>query len=247
MTNTEKGKLYISGIAVKEGISKNNRKYVAKELDKFAKTLKKRPIMKDHSGTTDSVIGKVTEASSIDNGKIVIYKGWVKGEDIIEKIKDGRISEVSIGAFSRRIVRDKEDENVMIPIDMEAMELSVTPIPGVNGTSVMPQENSSNYNINPAKINDNTQINTNTHKDESTVELEHFKEKESQELNNKKEHLKYNKMVDYKLIAELQTQIEALKKKTNVSNEDVSTSEDFDGYVMEQSESGRGYSFFKYY
>jgi len=140
---TGEKKINISGIAVREGISKNGRKYTAIELNKFAPTMIGRPILKDHYGATDNIIGKITHAESIDGGKLVRYEGWVKedGTNIIDKILDGRVSEVSIGAFSKRVVKDKEDENVLIPIDMEAMELSTTPVPGVTGTSLLADNN----------------------------------------------------------------------------------------------------------
>ncbi|MCK5625132.1 hypothetical protein KAI04_04800 [Candidatus Pacearchaeota archaeon] len=133
-----KDRIFIKGTAVKEGISRNNRKYIPEELEKFAPTMNGRPILKDHEGFTDNVIGKVTESKSIDGGKIVEYRGWIKedGSGIIEKIKDGRISEVSIGAIAGRVVKEKKSDNFIIPIDMEALELSTTPTPGNRGTSI---------------------------------------------------------------------------------------------------------------
>ena len=234
------GRVYITGVAVREGVSRNDRRYIAKELLKFTETMRGRPIMKDHSATTDNIIGKVTEGITNDGGKTILYKGWVKGQDVIEKLRDGRLSEVSIGAFSKRLVRDPENENYIIPIDMEMMELSVTPIPGVRGTSItMPKETAKspqNTAFKAPTINDNSESRDNTRI-----------ETKSQELNNKKE-FEYNEMVDYKVIAELQAQIEALKKKKQVVNtKDVETTEDLTGYVIEQSESGRGMSFYKYY
>ena len=131
-------KIKISGIAVREGTSRNNRKYRAKELEKFAPTLIGKPILKDHEGITDNVIGKVTNAESLEDGVIVTYEGWVKedGSGILEKLKDGRISEVSIGAIAGKIVKEKGNDDIIIPVDMEALELSTTPVPGNRGTSV---------------------------------------------------------------------------------------------------------------
>lgn len=131
-------KIRVSGIAVKEGTSRNNRKYEAKELKTFAPTLIGRPILKDHEGYTDNVIGKITQAESTNNDTIVTYEGWVKedGTNIIDKIQDGRINEVSIGAIAGKVVKDKEDSNILIPLNMEALELSTTPVPGNKGTSL---------------------------------------------------------------------------------------------------------------
>ncbi|MHA1690095.1 MAG: hypothetical protein ACTSU7_00525 [Candidatus Heimdallarchaeaceae archaeon] len=140
MTSKEASRIRISGIAVREGISRNKRKYLARELKKFAPTLIGRPILKDHNGSVDSVIGKVTDAYFVDGKNFVQYEGWVKedGSGIIEKIRDGRIGEVSIGAVAKRILKESEDSDILIPCDMEAMELSVTPVPGNKGTSIYP-------------------------------------------------------------------------------------------------------------
>ncbi|KKK56922.1 hypothetical protein LCGC14_3059680, partial [marine sediment metagenome] len=73
-----------------------------------------------------------------EDGSLVTYEGWIKedGSDILERIKDGRIHEVSIGAISGRLVKESEESDILIPKDMKALELSTTPIPGVRGTSM---------------------------------------------------------------------------------------------------------------
>ena len=45
-------KITISGIAVREGVSLNRRKYTAKTLKEFAPTLIGKPLLKDHEGLT---------------------------------------------------------------------------------------------------------------------------------------------------------------------------------------------------
>jgi len=106
--------------------------------NKFSNTLSGRPILKDHESKTDNTIGKVLEGKSINNGKEVAYSGWIKedGTGIIERIKDGRISEVSIGAVCGKLVKESESSDVLIAKDMTALELSTTPTPGVVGTSI---------------------------------------------------------------------------------------------------------------
>ena len=138
-------KVKISGIAVREGISRNKRKYLAKELKTFAPTLMGRPILKDHEGITDNVIGKVSSSEFKEDGNMVVYEGWIKedGTKLLDKIRDGRISEVSIGAMAGRIVKEKEDDEIIIPTQMEALELSTTPVPGNRGTSLFVQSEES--------------------------------------------------------------------------------------------------------
>jgi hypothetical protein len=137
----------IEGIAIVEGISRNKIKYISEELKKFAPTMVGRPILKDHENKTDNVIGKVTNSEALDNGKRVRYKGWVKedGTGIIDKIHDKRISEVSIGAMAGRMVKESEDVDYTIAKDLNCLELSTTPCPGVLGTSLFPSENTIEY------------------------------------------------------------------------------------------------------
>lgn len=190
-----KDKVIIKGVAVREGTSRNRRKYIAKELLKFAPTLIGRPILKDHEGITDNVIGKITEAFSNDEGKTVEYVGWVKedGTGLLEKFKDGRISEVSIGAIAGKIVKEKKDDDIIIPIDMEALELSTTPVPGNKGTSITMENNNytkekikeiikeftvTNDTFNKNRKEDNKMTNENDNVNENMkLEIQNLKEK----------------------------------------------------------------------
>lgn len=233
----ETKRITISGVAVREGLSRNNRKYLAEELNKFAPTLIGRPILKDHEGLTDNVIGKITEAQSIDGGKSIIYKGWVKedGTGLLEKFRDGRISEVSIGSFSRRFVRDKDNEEVIIPIDMEALELSTTPTPGVIGTSISVGENIKEESIKSMIENyekENTQSNSHIIEKEDKMESDDIKSAEVAEGEAKVEETpveapveepkaeepKEETPVEETEVEKLKAELEALKAK-NVSFE----------------------------
>jgi hypothetical protein len=98
-----------------------------------------KPILLDHNAITDNVVGKITDAGTNDNGHSVWYKGWVKdnGHGLLEKVMDGRLSEVSIGAMSKKIVKENKDDDFVIPIDIICLELSFVSIPGVEGTSII--------------------------------------------------------------------------------------------------------------
>ncbi|MCH8147178.1 MAG: HK97 family phage prohead protease, partial [Planctomycetes bacterium] len=65
--------------------------------------------------------------------------GWVKedGSNLLEKIKDGRLKEVSIGAVVGRLVKENLDDDFFIAKDIKAMELSITPTPANVGTSII--------------------------------------------------------------------------------------------------------------
>lgn len=136
-------KIKISGVAIREGVSRNKVKYRADELKKFAPTLVGRPILKDHKSETDNVIGLVERADVLDGGKIVTYEGWIKddGTGLAEKIADGRIKEVSISGVAGKVVKESEDADYIVVKDVEALELSTTPTPGVKGTSLSMESN----------------------------------------------------------------------------------------------------------
>ena len=133
---SEQEKINVAGIAVKSGISRNKIKYTDEELQKFAPTLQNKPILKDHNATVDNAVGLVTKTESQPG--VVPYQGWVKedGTGIIEKIKDKRVKEVSIGAIAGKLVKEEDDSDFVIAQDLYGLELSLTPVPGVMGTSI---------------------------------------------------------------------------------------------------------------
>lgn len=147
-------KVNVGGVAIVPGISKNGVLYTVEVLNEFAPTLNGRPILKDHRSETDNTIGLVTSSGSNGAG-VVSYNGWIKedGTKILEKIGDGRIKEVSIGAFAETVLYDEELE-VYIVEGLEAMELSTTPTPAVKGTSLR----QTLEDINIKKTNENHKV-----------------------------------------------------------------------------------------
>jgi len=127
----------VQGVAIRPGISKNGINYTAEELVSFAPSLTDKPILKDHRGEVDNTVGLVVKSGSNGTG-VVNFSGWVKedGTKLLAKIADKRIKEVSIGAFVNRLVRENDDDEHLTAIGIEAMELSLTPVPAVTGTSL---------------------------------------------------------------------------------------------------------------
>ena len=136
-THVKENKINVSWIAIRAGISRNRIKYTEETLKKFAPTMANRPILKDHNATVDNAVGLLTNSAS-GNGSEVSYSGWVKedGTKLLEKIRDGRIKEVSIGAIAGRLVKESDDSDIMIAEDLVGLELSLTPTPGIVGTSI---------------------------------------------------------------------------------------------------------------
>lgn len=131
-------KLKVNGLAIKPGVSRNNIMYTKEELRKFANTLKGVSIIKDHNTVVDNAIGKVENVIFDEKTGEVLYEGWVKNDstDIMEKIKDGRVQHVSIGALCGRVVKESEDSDVNIAEDIHGVELSTVVVPGVPGASI---------------------------------------------------------------------------------------------------------------
>lgn len=219
-------KIKISGIAVKEGTSRNKRKYIAKELNKFAPTLIGRPILKDHEGITDNVIGKITSAESLDEGKIVTYEGWVKedGTGLIEKFKDGRISEVSIGAMAGKIVKDKDDDSLIIPLEMEGLELSTTPVPGNRGTSLFINPSiGEEIDMSETGIKNMIEDYSNSHSTDIISDLDKIKKEDIMESKEQKTVEDTNDK-SIELMKSMKEELETLKKQ-NESLEDARISD----------------------
>ena len=131
-------KINVQGIAIRSGLSRNNIMYLPEELKKFAKTMKSRPILKDHRSETDNVIGLVTHSTFDEINETVPFRGWIKNDEsnIKEKLEDERIKEVSIGAMIGHLAKETEDSKFYIAKDMESLELSTVPCAGVRGTSI---------------------------------------------------------------------------------------------------------------
>ena len=129
-------KVVVKGIAVKSGKSKNNVIYTDENLKATAHELADKPILKDHKSLTDNVVGRTTKAEFKDGG--IHFEGWVTDAPTLEKLQDGRIKEVSIGAIVERLVKESEDSEAVIAEGIHYLELSTTPTPGVCGTSIIP-------------------------------------------------------------------------------------------------------------
>lgn len=121
----------VNGIAVVEGLSRNGIFYPKEELKKFSRTMDGISIIKDHEAFTDNAIGVVEKGKSISEGVEVHYAGWIKDRGTAEKIKDGRVRHVSIGAIVEKLVKEDEDSEFLIAKGITCCELSTVIVPGV--------------------------------------------------------------------------------------------------------------------
>lgn len=131
----EDGDLFIEGVAINETVTRNGITYTAVELEKSAPSLVGRPILKDHEAKVDNIVGRVTE-SGFDTNKIN-FKARIPDKDMKEKIRNGLVNEVSIGAGAEIIDKEtKESGKQRIATNIQFYELSFVAIPGDPGAGV---------------------------------------------------------------------------------------------------------------
>ena len=200
----------VNGIAVRAGISKNGIKYTAENLQKTAHELNDKPILKDHKAMTDNTIGRTTMAKFESDS--ISFEGWVKedGTGITEKIADGRIKEVSIGAMVERLIKENADDEHVIAEGIHYLELSTTPTPGVVGTSIQSFPTTESL---PASVTETLQKIRNADDEEELEEQAHKK----QEVKNMADESKINEatalMEENKRLKEAINKIEMDNKK----------------------------------
>jgi len=122
----------IRGTAINETTTRNGVTYVAEELIVAAASLKDKPILKDHKNSVDSIVGRTTNNVIFNEmTKSIEFEGKIMDSSIKEKIRDGRIRSVSVGAFVEDIEKteteDGEEQGIARGIDF--VELSLVAVP----------------------------------------------------------------------------------------------------------------------
>lgn len=253
-------RLRVKGIAVREGTSLNNHKFLGEELKKAAMSLTGKPILKDHDATVENTIGKVTYSQHLKDkdGVFVPFEGFVIDDDhnLHEKIITGIISEVSIGAYAEKMVKESEESDVLIPIGLHFQEVSLTPTPAVMGTNITKanvQEEVREAYACPdcdmkfdSKEEKDAHMNK-KHKEEEKMEAE-IKIPETPKMDMSVELAKMKEEL-VKLLLEIEkSKVEQAKKVLEQSRivekpaEPVSSAvvkSEFDGYIVETTEDGR--------
>jgi len=122
----------VRGTAINETITRNNVKYPAEELKKGVHTLQNKPILKDHNNSVDSIVGRTTENVYFDEiTKSIKFEGKIMEKKYQDMIKDGRITNVSIGASVKDLVKvESDDTSYLEAKGLEFLELSLVPVPG---------------------------------------------------------------------------------------------------------------------
>ena len=109
------------------------------ELQKAYKTLEGKPVLKDHTPSVDSVVGKVTQ-TEFKEGAIYATLSILKegNENLIRKIEDGLLNGVSVG-FTRKLVWD-DKENAYLAKDISFNEISLVVFPADKDATILSEE-----------------------------------------------------------------------------------------------------------
>lgn len=124
--NEKNGEFSIRGIAINETTTRNGHIFRAEELEKSAKTLIGKPLLKDHNAVVDNIVGKVVDAKYSRVAKNVEFTARVMDAKMQEMISDGRISNVSVGAWPEDV--EETDEGLVVK-GIDFLELSLVAIP----------------------------------------------------------------------------------------------------------------------
>lgn len=122
----------INGVAINATTTRNGNTYTVHELRRAAPSLKGQPILKDHINSVDNIVGRTTGATYNEQSQRIDFTGRILDESIKQKIKDGRINSVSVGASVEDVEEIFDDEGNMtsaILHGLEFMEISVVAIP----------------------------------------------------------------------------------------------------------------------
>lgn len=217
-------KIKVSGVAVKSGLSLNQHKFLAEELNSAVTRAQGKtfPLLKDHKPLTDNTIGRVSFKTSYVNEKgetVVPFEGFAieDGTQITLRIKEGVINEVSIGAHAERMVKESEEDTAEIPIGITFAELSTTPTPAVADTSISTLTNTTTHPVvgESTTSNHTIVVQSSTQEQSKCPECdETFTDKESMQAHMDKKHKKNteeNKMAEMQEKSELQKVQEELE------------------------------------
>jgi hypothetical protein len=127
----------INGIAIHETTSRNNIKYLAEELREATPSFQDKPILKDHENKVESVIGRTTKTTFDERQKAIMFEGLVMDKDIQEKISNGLLNKVSIGAIVDNVEKgtDENGNETITAKGIEGIELSIVACPGIPGAT----------------------------------------------------------------------------------------------------------------
>jgi len=129
--NVEEGivddNFFIEGIAINATTTSNNHTFIPEELRSASRSLNGVPLLIDHKNEVLSIMGRVVEGRYDETLKNIKFKANVKDKEIRQRISDGRINSVSVGAAVKEL--DEQDDGTYIPRGISFKELSLVAVP----------------------------------------------------------------------------------------------------------------------
>jgi hypothetical protein len=123
------GDFTINGIAINETTTSNGHKFIGEELRSSASTLIGVPLLKDHNNSVDAIVGVVKTANFDESARNIPFKAIVKDKGMIQKIKDGLLKTVSVGAHVDPKDIEETESGDIIPHGITFKELSLVAVP----------------------------------------------------------------------------------------------------------------------
>ena len=196
ITEGHEPEFIIKGIAINETTTSNGHKFIAEELQKASTHLIGKKLLVDHRNEVDAIKGIVRNSWWNSTDKRIEFEGIVKDKITQEMIKDGRLSDVSIGAYAKDLI--KEEDGSYIAKGLELMELSFVAIPAdskANFATAM----QTNYNLKESLIFEMVKCPECNKEIKDKEELKkHIKKEHTESLNVKTER-RYGEMEENKL------------------------------------------------
>ena len=125
--------LRIQGLAMTTGMSRNFNIYTPQELESFAGKLVNAPVYLEHV-TAQEAVGKVTKTQW--DGQNLLYEAEIYDPDTADKIRNGLIKHVSVGADYQTV----DLVNGKVPHGLFNAEMSLVAVPGIPQTNIQIQE-----------------------------------------------------------------------------------------------------------
>ena len=123
--------LKIGGVAMAAGMSRNFAVYTPEELENLAPQLVGAPIYLEHVDVNNAA-GKVTNAYFDKATKLLMYEGEIYDQPAADKIRNGLIQHVSVGADYASI----DEFNAHAFHGLSNPELSLVAVPGFPETNI---------------------------------------------------------------------------------------------------------------
>ena len=215
----------IKGVAINSTLTRNGVEFISEELIKSAASLRNKPILKDHTNTIDSIVGRTTQNVNFSNiNQNVEFEAKIMDKGIQEKISQGLIQSVSVGAMVSDLDEALDGDGNMthlIAKGIDFVELSLVAVPADPGAglseAIMLSYDLKQSIDKPKKIVDKTisDESKDKHLEQSKMEELEKIQKENAELKAKLDKIEQ----EAKIEAEVQKRVAEKVKLTETADE----------------------------